>query len=209
MTITIVATAGASNANSYSEIDFIDQYHADRGNTKWGTVAAEDKKACAIRATDYIDKRFGRQFKGTRMQKDQRLAFPRLAAFDDDEFSIDGVPTKLMEAQAEYALRAAIYNVLAPDPLRPVPREDMTATDPVAASAAGVVIGALKSKSVKAGPVESSKSYETSLSISQSNTTRAVQSTTVNDWVIPQYPEADLLIEDLIEQTGSITLERA
>ena len=214
MAITLVVEDGSGDpaANAYVSEDFVDQYHEDRGNSHWASITdAEIKKACIIRATDYIDKRFRRSFRGYRMQRDQALAWPRMGAFDNDDYQITEVPPQLQKAAAEYALRAAIYNVLAPDAQRPVPSQDMTSADP-SSTQTDVIIGAVKSKSEKVGPLEESTTYEGSqqLSAASSNGSRAVQSTIIQDWIIPQYPEADLLIEDLLEGGGTqIELVRA
>jgi len=212
MPITIVAEDGSGDpdANSYIDVDFADTYHDNRGNLYWAALDSDAKAACLIRATDYIDKRFSDKFRGFRMQKDQALAWPRLSAFDDDDFTLDDVPTKLQKATAEYALRAAIYNVLAPDSVRTTPSQDMSAEDPNG-DTAGLIVGPLKSKSVKVGPIEKSVSYEglSSLAIANSRGSRSTQSTIINDIFVPQYPEADMLIEHLIDQSVSIRLDRA
>lgn len=334
MPIVINAEEGSTSANSYSTEVFVDSYHEERGNTYWDSLSVQNRRACMVRATDYIDKRFGQSFRGSRMQKNQSRAFPRLAAFDDDDFSIDGVPLKLKQAQAEYALRAAIYNVLAPDPLRPTPSQDMdqfvnasgvlslsgnavdaetvtigstvytwesgaldaaykvligaTASDSidnliaaitgatgsgtlyaantpahpsvgavagtgdtmeVAAlisgasgnaiattetmtagawgavtltggvngtgtneNVAGIIVGPVKSKRVKIGPIEKETSYEGTVALTQANqhSSRSTQSNIINDIYVPQYPEADMLIEPLLDNNEfSATLVRA
>lgn len=213
MPITLVVEDGSGDpdANAYISIAFINTYHTDRGNTYWALLDSEVKKTCVIKATDYIDKRFGEQFRGFRMQKDQALRWPRLAAFDDDKYSLDGVPKNLMKATAEYALRAAIYNVLAPDPLRPVPTQDMSVEDPNVAATEDVVVGSLKSKIVKVGPIEKRVVYEGIVAIAQANASgsRSVQSNVINDIFIPQYPEADMLIEPLLDSSFVTSLVRA
>jgi len=210
--VTIVAEDGSGNpdANSYITEAYADAYHEDRGNTYWAALCDDDRAMCLIRATDYIDKRFGDKFRGYRMQKDQALAWPRLAAFDDDNFTLDDVPAKLQKATAEYALRAAIYNVLAPDAVRTTPSQDMSSENPNGDSA-GLIVGPLKSKSVKVGPIEKSLTYEglSALAIANSRGSRVTQSTIINDLFVPQYPEADMLIEHLIDQSVSIRLERS
>jgi hypothetical protein len=335
MTIIVVAEDGSGlpDANSYIDSTFADTYHADRGNAYWDALDADAKSACLIRATDYIDKRFTRNFRGFRMQKDQALAWPRLAAYDDDRFALTDVPAKLQKATAEYALRAAIYNVLAPDPIRPVPMQNMrsavdafavflftgnaldgqtvtigttvyafetgaldaaykvlvgatpsasldnliaaingdtgigvtyaagTVAHPNVTAVAGsgdsmvvtaklagilgntiattdtatngswdaatltggtvgdpngspeIIAGPVRSKTVKVGPVEKITTYDTPAQYRRGAAggvdSRMVESNLVNDWYIPMYPEADLLIENLIDTGFSVSLERA
>jgi hypothetical protein len=211
--VTLVAEDGSGDptANSYIDVAFADTYHSNRGNEYWMALSLNNKKACLIRATDYIDKRFGDRFRGFRMQKDQALAWPRLSAFDDDDFTLDDVPTGLQKATAEYGLRAAIYNVLAPDPVRTTPSQDMSDEDTPNESSAELIVGPLKSKTEKVGPIQKSVTYEGVSQLTQANqrSTRAGQSTTLNDIYIPQYPEADLLIERLLDNETSTRLERA
>lgn len=213
MTITITAEDGSGNpaANSYVTELFADAYHAERGNTYWAAVAADLRRACLVKATDYIDKRFGDKFRGYRMQKDQALAWPRLAAFDDDNFTLDDVPTKLKKATVEYAVRAAIYNVLAPDPIRTTPAQDMSDNVSPNADTTDLTVGPLKSKSVKVGPIEKVVTYDGVSQLASSNQrgSRASQSTVLNDIYVPQYPEADMLIEHLIDNSIATSLERA
>jgi hypothetical protein len=213
MPITIVAEDGSGDpaANSYVEITFADTYHNNRGNEYWAALSLDTKKACLIRATDYIDKRFGDRFRGFRQSKDQALSWPRLSAFDDDEFTLDDVPVALQKATSEYALRAAIYNVLAPDPIRTTPGQDMTDTDAPNEAAAELIVGPLKSKTEKVGPISKSVTYEGVAQLTTANQrgSRFSQSTVVNDIYVPQYPEADLLIERLIDNETSTRLERS
>lgn len=213
MPITITAEDGSGNpsANSYIAASFADSYHVNRGNAYWAALTSDQKAACLIKSTDYIDKRFGQKFRGYRMQKDQALAWPRLAAFDDDDFTLDGVPVKLQKATAEYALRAAIYNVLAPDPLRTTPSQDMTSTTDPNGDQSSVVIGTVKSIKKVIGPLEKEVTYDGVNQLAQANQrgSRVSQSFIVNDLYVPQYPEADLLIEPLVDNSTSTKLERA
>ncbi len=207
MPVTIVAEDGSADpdANSYVTEVEADSYHEQRGNVYWNLLDTDQRRTCLIRATDFIDKRFGQRFRGYRMQKDQALSWPRLSAFDDDEYSIDGVPAKLKKATAEYALRAAIYNVLAPDPNRAVVSQDMSSQTPNSTSQ-DIVVGTVKLLTQKVGPLEKTVEYDNK---QQQLSSRSTQSNVVNDFYVPQYPEADLLIEHLLLAQGQITLERA
>jgi hypothetical protein len=106
---------GLPNANSYIDVAFADTYHADRNQTDWTDLSTDAKQGFLVRATDYIDKRFGKKFRGFRQQKSQALEWPRLDAFDNDEYLLDGIPSQLQKACAEYALRAITNSELAPD----------------------------------------------------------------------------------------------
>lgn len=182
----------------------------------WGasTLTGGDEskvRQVIIRATDYIDKRFGPRFIGERQQIGQGLAWPRLGAFDSDGYYLNGIPAKLKAATAEYALRAALYNVLAPDPTRLAPGQNLSAAT-VATTAAGAS-GAVTKKREKVGPLEVEETYESIAKLVAENASagsRNVQSNVVQDFSIPEYPEADLWIEELLmKQSGSTRIGRA
>lgn len=210
--MTVDATVGSSSANAYVDATFVDTYHSERGNTAWATFSAADKDFGIIRATDYIDKRFGRRFRGIRQSKDQALEWPRLSAFDDDGFLLSGtdeIPRNLQKACAEYALRALICGVLAPDPILPTPKQDLT--DPTGTRDTDVITGEVTRKRDKVGPLEEERWYETKSQVIARNLgagARSVQSSLLNDFSIPEYPEADLWIEELIRSSMSVSLVR-
>lgn len=104
--------SGLPTANSYGSDADADTYFSDRGITAW-TGDAATKQAALIRATDYIDSRFGMAFLGVPAVDGQALAFPRLYIPGVAE---DEVPVKLQRACFEYALRA-LTATLAPDPV--------------------------------------------------------------------------------------------
>lgn len=94
---------GVIDANAYAAVVDVDAYHLDRNNTDWtGTTTV--KEAAIIKATDYIDRRFGAAMKGSR--EFPYLEFPRLYLCDRAGILVVGIPKKLIFATAEYALRA-------------------------------------------------------------------------------------------------------
>jgi len=99
-----------ADATSYVTIVEADEYFADRGMTGW---TGEDavKQSALIKATDYIDGRFGQRFIGSKKTTAQALAWPRTGAAD---FADTDIPVKLRRACCEYALRA-LTSELAPD----------------------------------------------------------------------------------------------
>ena len=44
----------------------IDTFHADQGMTDWSNFTTPEKQQAIVRASSYIDKRFGRRFLGVR-----------------------------------------------------------------------------------------------------------------------------------------------
>ena len=202
MAFTVEDGSGIVEANAYVPVAFADDHHADRGNSVWTSYDTATKQAAIIRATDYIDKRFGRKFRGFRKTLQQRLQWPRLSAFDDSGYLLGGdglLPDKLMRACAEYALRAAFYTVLSPDPILPAPQQSFEDGAPARGEA---ITGTVSRKVTRVGPVEEETSYETpAMSTSRrigTDGNRSVQSSLVNDFTIPEYPEADMWLEELM-----------
>jgi hypothetical protein len=209
---TVEDGSGIANSNAYVTEAFTDTHHTDRNNTIWDDFTTEEKEAAIIRASDYIDKRFGRRFRGIRRQKDQGLEWPRLDAFDDDGFlmsGVDDVPRQIQKATAEYALRAALCGVLTPDPILPVPKQSMESG--AAARDKDVITGEVIRKRDKVGSLEEERWYQSASQTAAKNLgagAKGVQSSLINDFVIPEYPEADLWIEELLRPSMSLSLIR-
>lgn len=133
---------GLATATALCSVEFADAYFEDRRVTAWAG-ADEVKEAALIKATDYVEGRWGRlarnggRFLGSLQFPDvQALSFPRLGISSDD-----AVPVGIQKAVAEYALRALSA------PLQP---------DPVPDSGGRV----LAEKTTKVGPIETSLKYE-------------------------------------------------
>lgn len=202
MAITLVVEDGTSkeDANAYIDVTFCDNYHTDRGNSKWTAITdAEVKKACIVRATDYLEKRFGRKFKGTRRTRLQALQWPRHNASDASGWWVesDTIPLKVKMACAEYALRAYLHGELAPDAPLPVPEmNNATGSTPSTASTPGRIIV----KREKVGPIEQETRYEDSASAIGA----PPKSSLVAGYLIPDYPAADLLLEEYIDTSRTL-----
>lgn len=171
------------NANSYLSVAEADAYFTDRGITTW-TGADNLKQIALVKATDYIEKRFGSKFRGRRESKDQSLSWPRYNAVDDDGFLLSGVneiPRRLKQATAEYALRALSAALL---------------TDPDNTLPSGQIVEVRE----KVGPIEEQTKYE--------NKPGMPKSSLVSDQYIPEYPAADLLLQGLLKSGMSRELGR-
>ena len=211
MAFLVETGTGTPDANAYISVADVDAHHLDRGTSDWTNFTTPEKQQAIVRATDYIDKRFGRRFVGVRTTKNQGLEWPRLSAFDQDGFllsDIDALPRQLLKACAEYALRAAVCGILAPDPPLPVPKQDPTdmADRPEQAET-----GQLTRKREKVGPLEEDKWFETTSQVIGRNLAAGatgVKSSLVNDFLIPEYPEADLWLEELLRSSMNIMLAR-
>lgn len=204
--------SGVADANAYISVAYGDTHHGDRGNTAWNDFTDPDKQAGIIRASEYIDKRFGKRFVGLRKTKGQGLEWPRIDAFDLDGYLLSGVddlPRNLEKACAEYALRALICGVLAPDPILPVPKQDLT--DSTGTRDTDVITGEVSRKKDQVGPLVEERWYETrsqAIARSLGAGARSIQSSLLNDFNIPEYPEADLWLEELLRSSMNITLVR-
>lgn len=173
---------GLVNANSYCDLAFAASYFADRGMTAWDDADNTDAKQPAlIKATDYIESRFGSRWIGTQefpgMQalnwprKANKVTHPFYFGFTtyplDPTFPTDQVPVNLKKACAEYAYRLLTTASLAPDPV-----VDET--------------GRLVHETlVKVGPIETATTYDSTGAGAQVNP-------------FPGYPMADALLKGLL-----------
>lgn len=118
----VVEDGSGSNplANSYTTVEFADEYFADRAIGEW-TGAESAKESALILATDYIDKRFS--FIGCPISEDQPLKWPRSGTGK----ATDSIPIEVQKATVEYALRA-LAAPLAPDPVSDETGRSVTGT---------------------------------------------------------------------------------
>ena len=78
MTVTVIATAGSSSANSYLTVAAADGLADDRlGTLAWATATTDNKGRALITATRYLDQL---EWLGSRASTTQALAWPRSGA---------------------------------------------------------------------------------------------------------------------------------
>lgn len=208
MGFTVEDGTGITGANAYVTTAYADAHHGDRGNTKWtdSSVTTAEKQQAIVRATDYLDKRFGRKFIGLRDKRLQSLEWPRVNAVDRDGHALDDqVPPQVEKACAEYALRALLANVLSPDVPSPVPSQDMRFGE---TSGVATGTGEIVEESFKAGPVEETIKYKSISDNAGGPEIDSDKSGQVTDAFIPQYPEADMWIEELLKSSSTGHLNR-
>lgn len=211
MAFTVETGTGILGANAYDSVANIDAFHADQGMTTWNDFTTPEKEQAIVRATFFIDKRFGRRFVGVRSIKNQGLEWPRMSAFDMDGYllsDIDAIPRQVLKAVAEYAVRAAVCGILAPDPPLPVPKQDPA---DMGTRPDQVETGQLTRHKEKVGPLEEDKWFETTSQVIGRNLAAGatgVKSSLVNDFLIPEYPEADMWLEELLRSSMNISLAR-
>lgn len=187
---------GLPTANAYADASFADTYHASRGHSAWtdASITTADKDAALVRASDHIDRVYGRRFRGRKLTKDQAMEWPRTDAFDDDGFALNGtdaVPRQLQKATAEYALRALLVGVLTPDgpPVVPAQSLQLGATNVVSTDPTG----AITSLREKVGPLEVRTTYATPKNESE---------------MLPAYPAADRWLKELLIPRSNPTVSR-
>lgn len=195
MAFTVEDGTGLTNSNAYITTAFADSYHSDRGNCGWETFSTVKKQQAIVRATFYIDKRFGSRFRGDRQNSQQNLAWPRTDAVDNSDFLLQGVPKQLQWATAEYALRTALIGELAPDPKMLNTAQDFSDTE--TSRTGDVSSGTVKSKKVSVGGGAVSQSIEY-VDPSESMKYKSSGSSLVSGYNIPEYPGADMYLEELI-----------
>lgn len=199
MAIVVEDGTGLANAVSYLSVANADSHHAARGNVRWTTGAAaavvtnEQKEAALVKATDFLDKFFGRKFIGGKYSQEQALAWPREDAIDPNGFDLRlEVPRQLKMATAELALRALLYDVLAPD----IPGSASSQSMAAGATAPTAVGGEINKQRIKTGPLEVEIGYRTG-SESRSNSSALIPA-----WALPVYSEAVGWVQDLLAPRG-------
>lgn len=117
MAIVVEDGSGKVDAVSYATVAETDAYFAVRGSpTAWTSASTTSKENALIAATDFLDRRWGRSYAGTRWTSTQRLAWPR-SGVEIDGFTMEvaPLPRQIREAVAEAALRFLQDGALIPD----------------------------------------------------------------------------------------------
>lgn len=202
MAFTVEDGTGLENSNAYVSVAYFKGHHDDRGRD-YSASTDDQIEDAIVKATDYVDARFGKMFKGYRQSKGQALEWPRLDAFDNDGFLLDGVdnvPRKLQMAVSEYAFIVLnlVPNEFLPNPARAFAYIDES-TGEVVVSTGGQVVR----NRDKVGPIESEQWYADETKGNSGNSAVGVKSSLVNDLHIPEYPRADLLLEELLVSSMS------
>lgn len=210
MAFVVETGAVVANANAYITVAFFRSWHVDRGITAagadtgaYGQLLVE---AAIVKATDYVDKRFGVSFKGWKRQNGQSLEWPRIDVFDNSGYWIDTntIPVNLQRAIAEYAFKALSFIVLLPDPALGFTTRD---------SSGNIVVGQggpLTRDRVKVGPVEEEKWFADPTKLILEGRASSAFSSMVSAINLPEYPSADEWLKQLMCFRGTtVTLERA
>ena len=105
MAFTVEDGTGLEAANAYLALQAYKDHHEDRGrdDATDGTYSDAEIQGAIVQASDYVDKRFGRRYRGDKSSYAQGLEWPRVDAYTDEDYSFRGVPKPLEKAIAEYA----------------------------------------------------------------------------------------------------------
>src|SRR5687767_5831486 len=104
MPVVIVATAGASNANSYCTLAEAETYHeAHLYASTWLSASDDRKNRALVMATRLLDTWF--DWGGEVSDGDQSLLWPRASTYGADGYLLanDVVPQRIKDATAEWA----------------------------------------------------------------------------------------------------------
>lgn len=190
MAITVEDGTGLTNADAYiSEAD-ADAYFAAVGNAEWAAATRGEKEVAIVKATRYMEKRFGNKWKGIIATSTQALGWPRDSVYDERGTELDDqVPLAIAHACAEYA-RHALTNDLIPPIVYPI------------ADGAPVPFGKVSRKVEKVGPIYEETYYATG----GSNASRVTSGSSLVDADrVVQYPEADFLIGPFIRNSRGVS----
>ncbi len=140
-----------AGANSYADESDADAFQTDRGRQAWLDATTEVADAALVRATDYIEGRFGLQFIGQPLGDVQTLAWPRQNAVyvrTGNAFPDDEVPIDIVNACILYA-----NQVIGPDGDDLESMTELSVTPTVSAD------GAIKMKKEKVDVLEEQTEY--------------------------------------------------
>lgn len=123
MALVVEDGSGVVGAESYAAIAQIDAYWAARTHKEmasvWSALATAKKEGAAREATAFLDARYGDRYRGVRKTAEQGLLWPRVGddggvVLDADGLPLPALPTQLVSAAAEFAVRTASGEI-APD----------------------------------------------------------------------------------------------
>lgn len=92
---------GFSNSNALASVEFVDNYHAERGNDAWANLELAKKQQLIVKATDYFAGKYGAALAGVPVFGNQSLPYPRTV----NRVNV-GNPIGIQQTIAELALVA-------------------------------------------------------------------------------------------------------
>ena len=190
MALTVEDGTGLVAADAYISVADADTYFLASANATWAAAAIPAKEVAIVKATLYMEKRFGTKWKGLIASSEQALGWPRRYVYDERGTElVDQVPVQIARACAEYAVQALI-NPLIPETVYPI------------ADGAPVPFGRINRKVEKVGPIYE----ETYYSVGGAEATRVSSGSALVDANrLVQYPEADLLVGPFLRSTKGVS----
>ena len=190
MALTVEDGTGLVGADAYISVANADTYFLASANATWAAATVSAKEIAIIKATRYIEKRFGTKWKGLIASSEQALSWPRRYVYNERGTElVDQVPVQIARACAEYAVQALI-NPLIPETVYPI------------ADGAPVPFGRINRKVEKVGPIYEETYYSTGGA--QASRVGSGSSLVDGDKVV-QYPEADFLIGPFLKSTKGVS----
>ena len=190
-----------ADANAYITVQFFRDWHSARGidvaDFEQGQI-----EAAIVKATDYVDKRFGTKFVGVLRDREQSLMWPRSDAFtnQNDYIQTTTIPKELKRGVVEYAMIA-----LKLIDLLPLPANSFNTVDPDTGDTTVAKGGLVQRESSKVGPIEEETWYnqEQWRLVLNGRAPGALSdmSSLVN---LPEYPVADEWLKPIVK-TGMAT----
>lgn len=190
MALTVEDGTGLVGADAYISVANADTYFLASANATWTAATSPAKEVAIIKATRYIEKRFGAKWKGLIASSEQALGWPRRYVYDERGTElVDQVPVQIARACAEYAVQALV-NPLIPETVYPI------------ADGAPVPFGRINRKVEKVGPIYEETYYSTGLA----HTSKVGSGSSLVDGdKVVQYPEADFLIGPFIKSAKGVS----
>lgn len=199
-----------TDANAYITVAFFRAWHAARGiaaaSADSGAYTTALIEAAIVKATDYVDKRFGTKFVGTLRDREQSLMWPRSDAWTNqgDYIQTSTIPKELKRGVVEYALIA-----LKLGDLLPLPAPSFNAVDPDTGETTVAKGGLVQRESQKVGPIEEETWYnqEQWRLVLEGRAPGAMSdmSSLVN---LPEYPVADEWLKPIVKTGLTVNLSR-
>jgi len=183
---------GLTGATAYISVADADAYFSDVTNSTWSAASVSEKEDAIIKATRYMEKRYGARWKGIISSSTQGLGWPRDYVYDERGTQLnEQVPTPISYACAEYAVYA-LSNELIPPAVYPI------------ADGAPVPFGKVTRKVEKVGPL-----YEETYYASGGGGVPSVSSDSGNNLVnagkLVQYLEADFLVYPFLRSRKGVS----
>lgn len=119
MAIVVEDGTGKADAESFVSVAQATTYHSARGNAAWAALASDTvREQCLRKATQYMGQVYGQAWAGYRVTTTQALDWPRVwvpvrGVLGGTYFADDEIPSGIVSACAELALRAASADLLA------------------------------------------------------------------------------------------------